>query len=408
MSRLIPAFAVALALEIGTAALQAQAAAETPAKPSPRLQIYGFAVANLIYDFDQVNPDWFDMERPSKLPAFANEFGANGNFWASTRQSRLGVRSWLPTGLGEFRTEFEFDLLGVGADAGQTTFHLRQAWGELGAFLAGQTYSVFMDPDIFPNALELWGPDGMVYYRNVQLRWTPIRGDGRLAFALERPGATGDSGEFADRIELQNIEGRFPYPDFTAHYRHGGPWGHVQLSGIVRYIGWDDTLNDAFDLSGHAIGWGLNLASVIQVTKKSSLRLEATYGQGIATYMRDAPTDIGAQANPGNPARPVEGKPLPMFGMVAFYDLWWNDCFRSVLGYSRFDVTNSDGQLPKAFAGGQYALADLLFYPVKDVMTGIELQWGRRRNFEDGFRVNDFRVQFSARYNFSIDVGKAR
>lgn len=408
MSRPIPAFAVALALTVGTAALQAQAAAEAPAKPAPRLQIYGFAVANLIYDFDQVNPDWFDMERPSKLPAFANEFGANGNFWVSTRQSRFGVRSWLPTGLGEVRTEFEFDLLGVGADAGQTTFHLRQAWGELGAFLAGQTFSVFMDPDIFPNALELWGPNGMVFYRNVQLRWTPIRGDRRLAFALERPGASGDSGEFAGRIELQNIESRFPYPDFTAHYRHGGPWGHVQLSGLVRYIGWDDTLQDPYDLSGHAIGWGLNLASVIHVTKKSSLRLEATYGKGIATYMRDAPTDIGAQGNPGDPARPVVGKPLPIFGMVAFYELRWSDCFRSVLGYSRLDVTNSDDQLPTAFAGGQYALADLLFYPVKDVMTGLELQWGRRRNFGDGFRVNDFRLQFSARYNFSIEVGKSR
>ncbi len=167
----------------------AAAPSEKPApKAGPRFQIYGFAALNLIYDLDQMNPDWYDMERPSKLPSFPNEFGENGNFWASVRNSRFGVRSWLPTGLGEVRTEFEFDLVGVGADAGQTTFHLRQAWGALGPFLAGQTFSVFMDADIMPRSLEFWGPSGMVYYRNIQLRWTPIQGEKRLLFALERPG----------------------------------------------------------------------------------------------------------------------------------------------------------------------------------------------------------------------------
>ena len=70
-----------------------------------------------------------------------------------------------------------------------------------------------------------------------------------LLFALERPGANGDSGG-SDRIELQNVQGRFPYPDFTAQYHYGESWGHVQLSGIVRYIGWTDTLRDAYDLWG--------------------------------------------------------------------------------------------------------------------------------------------------------------
>ena len=41
-------------------------------------------------------------------------------------------------------------------------------------------------------------------------------------------------------------------------------------------------------------------------------------------------------------------------------------------------------------------------------MTGLELQWGRRRNAFDGFSVNDFRVQFSAKYSFSIEVGAER
>ena len=384
-------------------------AAAPPEEPSPkagpRFQIYGFAALNLIYDLDQMNPDWFDMERPSKLPSFPNEFGENGNFWASVRNSRLGVRSWLPTGLGEVRTEFEFDLVGVGADAGQTAFHLRQAWGALGPFLAGQTFSVFMDADIMPRSLEFWGPSGMVYYRNIQLRWTPIQGEKRLLFALERPGGNGDSGEFKDRIDLQDIREHYPYPDFTAQYHYGESWGHVQIAGLVRYIGWADTFHDAFDLSGHTIGWGVNLSSVVKLTKTGRLRLEASYGKGIETYMRDAPVDIGAQANPGDPAQPVVGRPLPVFGMVAFYDFNWSDCFSSAIGYSRLDVENSDGQLPTAFKSGQYGLANLIYSPARNATTGLEFQWGRRQNFSDGFGVNDFRIVFQAKYSFSFDLG---
>lgn len=376
-----------------------------PMKHGPRMQIYGFVMLDLINDFDQVNPDWFDVLRPSKLPAFPNEFGDNGNFWASVRQTRFGVRGWLPTGWGEVKTEFEFDLFGVGADAGQTTIRLRQAWGSLGQFLAGQTNSVFMDGDVFPNTVEYWGPNGMVFFRNVQVRWTPIDGKGQLAIAIERPGASADAGQFADRIELQNINGHFPYPDVTAHYKYGDDWGHVQLAGIFRYMGWTDTLQDAFNLSGHAIGWGVNGSAVLKVTKNTTLRLEATYGHGIENYMNDAPVDVAAQSNPGNPVTPVTGKALPVFGMVAYYDINWSDKFSTAIGYSRLDISNSTEQLPTAFKSGQYASTNLLWYPVKNVMTGMEFQWGRRQNFSDGFAVNDFRLQFSAQYKFNFDLG---
>ena len=50
---------------------------------------------------------------------------------------------------------------------------------------------------------------------------------------------------------------------------------------------------------------------------------------------------------------------------------------------------------------GHYALTNLLFYPTDNMMIGGELQWGRRENFLDGFKSDDFRIQFSFRYNFS-------
>jgi hypothetical protein len=110
----------------------------------------------------------------TKLPSFENQFGRDNSTFAGVRQSRLGVRSSTPTTLGELKTTFEFELFGTGVDAGQTTFRLRHAYGELGKFGAGQTWSPFMDPDVFPNSLEYWGPTGMVFFRNVQVRWIAV------------------------------------------------------------------------------------------------------------------------------------------------------------------------------------------------------------------------------------------
>jgi hypothetical protein len=118
-------------------------------------------------------------------------------------------------------------------DEGQTTFRLRHAYGELGHFGAGQTWSPFMDPDVFPNSIEYWGPTGMVFFRNVQVRWMP---PSRVVLALERPGASGDQGVYRDRVELQNIRPRFPLPDFSGAYQLPTGFGYVRAAGILRVL----------------------------------------------------------------------------------------------------------------------------------------------------------------------------
>ena len=161
----------------------------------------------------------------------------------------------------------------------------------------------------------------MAFFRNVQVRWMPIKGDSFLTIALERPGASGDQGDFEDRIELQNIKGHFPAPDLSAEWRLGGrDWGYVEIAGIVRYIEWDDLLDDQFDLSGDEVGWGLNLSSNIKLGD-STIRWSALYGEGIENYMNDAPADVGIRINSGNPRRPIEGELLPVLGISAFIDL---------------------------------------------------------------------------------------
>jgi len=381
------------------------AAFQSPPAAKPSFEVYGFAMLDIGHDFKQIHPDWYDTMRVTKLPAFEKEFGFNDSTFAGVRQSRLGVRSSTPTQLGDLKTTFEFELFGTGVDAGQTTFRLRHAYGEIGHFGAGQTWSPFMDPDAFPNSLEYWGPTGMVFFRNVQFRWMPIKGDNSLTIAAERPGASGDQGVYADRIELDGIKARFPVPDLTAAYKVTRKWGYARAAGLLRVIKWDDTLDDQFDLSGDATGWGLNLSSGLNITKKDVARLQLVFGQGIQNYMNDSPVDIGIVANSSSTTRPFIGKPVGIVGLTVFVDHRWSDKLTSTFGYSRQDNNNTTGQAPEAFNTGQYALGNALFSPVPDVMFGGELQWGRRDNFSDGFHSDGLKAQFSVKYNFSVKLG---
>jgi len=392
---------------IFTIALPARAQTAPPPNPDakPTLEIYGFAMLDIGHDFKQIDPSWFDTLRVTKLPSVEKQFGEDHNTFAGVRQSRLGVRSSTPTTLGDLKTTFEFELFGTGVDAGQTTFRLRHAYGELGAFGAGQTWSPFMDPDVFPNSLEYWGPTGMVFFRNVQVRFMPLKGDNSFTIALERPGASGDAGVFADRIELQNIKPRFPLPDVSASYKASRKWGYVRAAGMLRLIKYDDVLADQFDLSGSATGWGINLSSNLNAGKNDVVRAQFVFGEGIQNYMNDSPVDVGVVRQPNNALTPVKGETIPITGLVLFLDHTWNKQFSSAVGYSRQDNDNTADQAPGAFRVGQYALGNLLYYPVPNVMVGGELQWGRRENFSDGFHSDGLKLQFSFKYNFSYKLG---
>ena len=365
-------------------------------------EVYGFVMTDMGYNVNTVNPTYYDALRASRLPSYDKEFAPNGKFFASGRQSRLGVKSSIPTGLGEFKTKFEFDMFGVGGDQGQTTIRLRHAYGQLGHFGAGQTNSAFMDSDVFPNSLEYWGPTGMLFFRNIQVRYMPLMDkQNDLTFALENPGASGDGGVYADRIELSTVKAQFQLPDLTAHYRYTGDWGYVQFGGIVGSLKWTD-INDTavYSLSGTATRWGAVLSTNINIGKKATLRLMGNYGEGMENYMNDAPVDVAFKKQVGNTTQPVIGVALPIAGVVAFIDVNWSKQFSTAIGYSANKVTNSDGQAGNAYKMGQYALVNLLYYPVDNMMAGLELLYARRDNY-DGFFSDNPQVRVAFKYNFS-------
>jgi hypothetical protein len=384
-------------------------------KPGPRIDVYGFIHTDAIYDFDRVDPDWNDTLRPSKIPVNCPDdpgCGNDGETIVGVRQSRLGFKGYFPTDLGELRTIFEFELFGVGDDAGETTFRLRHAWGELGDFGAGQTWSLFMDPDVFPNTVDYWGPPGMVFLRNPQIRWMPSAVASEsfgVALALEASDSGIDEGKVTQIDPGLDADSWNSYPDLTAQLRWMGDWGHVQLAGIARGLGTEGETSAGDEFRFRNFGGGVNLASVLdlgtvaEAVEDDSLLMQIVYGEGIANYMNDGGSDVAPdQGGPG-----AEAEAVPTLGWLLYYNRTWSPRWTSSFGYGEHRQDTTSGQSDDAFERGQLAQANLLFHPIPAFYVGPEFIWGRRKN-KDGETGTDRRVQLSFHYNLGGTIYDGR
>ncbi len=385
----------------------------TPAAPRPprdhNLELYGFTQLDAIQDFKRVDPNWEAALRPSKIPTTGGEFGSDGQSIFSVRQTRLGVKAD-GTVLGKpYEAKFEFDLFGTGADEGKTHMRIRHMYASWGPFLAGQTNTLFMDGDIAPNSIEYWGPPGMAWLRNPQIRWTFVDKNGfTAAVAIEHPSDDIDPGRLRlfDENIANNIQPDEKVPDLTAAIRYGGKWGHVRLAGLLRRVGYETRNVDEITNNqprGHQTGWGIDATSAINF-RPVTLKLGAVYGRGLATYMNDGGMDlapaVAVTREDGIITIIPRAEAVKLFGMSAFVDVQWAKNWSSSIGYSFDKVDNTNFQDPSAFHKGEYALVNVLWTPADPVMTGLELQWGKRTD-NDGNKGNDLRLQYSFKWSFS-------
>lgn len=392
-----------------TAVVALCAAGAAQAADEPGFEIYGFAQLDAIQDFNRVHPDWDATLRPSKIPTEKGLYGDNGQSIFSVRQSRFGIKGNQTLGGREATFKFEFDLYGVGDDAGQTTMRLRHFYASWGPILAGQTNSVFMDGDIFPNTIDYWGPNGMVFLRTPQLRYTFGGPKNEIAIALESATNDVDGGNvhLLDPELGANLQGSEKMPDITAHWRYTGGWGHMQLAGILRKVAFETAGTPGNEPSGDDLGWGINATSNIKVGKKDVAHLGVVYGNGIASYMNDGGVDLapkaGVAVSPpivGAPPGPIVPKAVPLLGVLLYYDHYWSDQWSSSIGWSQVKVDNTNFQAGDAFRNAQYASANLLWTPDPKLLFGVEYLWGERKD-NDRAKGEDNRIQFTAKYSFT-------
>jgi hypothetical protein len=112
--------------------------------------------------------------------------------------------------------------------------------------------------------------------------------------------------------------------------------------------------------------------------------------------MNDGGVDLAPDGTIADP----NPQAVPLTGISAYYDHYWSEKYSSSFGVSQTEVDNQDLQAGTAFKRGQYASANLLYYPTKNVFIGGEALWGQRKDNSDE-TGDDTRIQISFHYSFS-------
>lgn len=278
----------------------------------------------------------------------------------------------------------EMDFFGnsLGNQSATNTYGvtLRHAYMYWNNWLAGQTWSNFMDAASIPEAVDFVGPtDGVVFVRQAQVRYTK----GGLSVALENPETTLVGAANSDRGSL---------PDLTVRYGWKGDWGTFGIAGLLRQLKVD---NHATGADASKMAGGLTLGGKWVMGDSDSLHYQLTGGEGISRY-------IGLGIT-GDSAYDAIRDELDPTGVVAAY-VGWRHAFspklRTNLIYARSDYDN-DASItgPLVTRSVQSIRGNVFYTPMPKVDVGAELMYGVRE-IEDGRKGDISRLQFTTKYSF--------
>jgi len=350
----------------------------------------GYAKLDAIYDDNGHGAQFANFATIPLEGSVAN--GRSGQFNIHARQSRLNMETRTPTGLGELKTFLEVDFFGSARGNANTTngegLQLRQAYGQVGRFLAGQTWSNFMDLDAYPESLDYIGPAGLTFVRQAQIRYTDTLTDNlTYAFAVESPQA-----DFAPDTVPDTDVNASNVPDFTAKLQYKDTFGHLALRGLARKVKAGTTAGQ----EDSAFGWGLGASGKITTIGKDAFFFQGVYGQGVGHYLFDVAISQNGNTYVGNDLDARKA-----WGGYAGYQHYWSDEWRSNLlaGYTGID--NGDPTLyasspNKSIMSGHL---NLIWSPMPSYRVGLEYMYGHRE-LENGTDGELNRVQTSFMYLF--------
>ncbi len=307
----------------------------------------------------------------------------------SARTSRLNFETLTATAGGPLKTRIEFDFY---TPEGSETYtnsarpRLRHAYGQYGNWLAGQTWSNFMDLDSIPDTLEFVGPTGQTFIRQPQVRYTMPAGAGAtLSFSAENPQSDA-------RDNGGNVTALDRGPDFTAKWTKTADWGHFALRGLARDLHVEDGSGNN---KAGKLGWGLGIAGSVKLGKSDTVMYQVHGGQGIGRYIMDA--NSAAAYNAATATLQAQKSVGGLIGLQHF----WVDTVRSNITYSFTHNTNDAGY--GSIAGLNRSTRSLhtnvMWSPIQAMDLGVEYIWGQRKT-EDGQKGDVDRLQASVKYSF--------
>jgi hypothetical protein len=310
------------------------------------------------------------------------------------RESRLFVKTNTPTSMGDLNTHVEFDF--YGADGNESVsnshgFRLRHAYGTLGNFLAGQTWTNFMNPAALPETVDFGGPVGQIFDRQAQIRWTQSfgalasGGGGQWSVGLENPETVV---QIPGGASFRADDDRFP--DVAGQLTFNTPRAKISVHGLLRQIRVDSAAPPA--AVDQKFGGALSVAGILPTIGKDDFRFTATAGNAIGRYA-DGFFPDGVL---GSDATIRLAKQWAWFGAYRHY---WSDRLRSSLVLSSAGESNPAGSPANTNRSTRSAHVNLIWSPVAGSDLGVEYIYADRGT-EDGLNGRLKRLQASAKYAF--------
>src|SRR6185436_17267044 len=299
------------------------------------------------------NPDRFAT---ATIPVEGeSNFGGTEQFNINARGSSLSFDVRAPELPGNFRFYDNNDFFGSGSGM---SYRLKHLYGQFYDFTAGFTYSCFEDPDAWPDTVDFEGPNAVIFARRAVLRYAlPLAEGWQLNFGLEAPGSEIDANSSPNQVSASNSA-----PDGTMNVRwENADIGHVQLGAVGRSIGARDSVFG----NERTFGWGLNLASSINVFKRDSFQTQVTYGEGIFRYINDDFINNDAAFDSSGNLQAI-----PCFAAMVGYTRRWSDTFRSTATYGYVHLDNEATQGASAYHMTHYGSLNVVWQLRKRLSVG--------------------------------------
>ena len=369
-------------------------------------KIGGYVKLDYDYDFSVARTavGGFDV-RSIPLPNTAGH-SVHGVSQLTASESRFNIETRTPSAYGEVKTFIEGDFTNPNGLTNSSTFttesnssgfRLRQAYGTLGPFLAGQTFSTFRDTTAEPEILDIFAQVGVSGPTRVpQVRYTYDIGDGfSLIAGVENPETLFASSGGAATNTNFGTGGINRLPDGVLKFRFEQGPGHLEIRGALRQLRFDNTIG----INSTAVGWGVGISGHYNTFGKDQIQATFSYGDGNGRYFADnGVPDAAINTTTG------AFTSLVSYGGDLSYQHWWLRNLRTNVTGGFIHVNNESS----VFSGANFAAQNqwftverinLLWSPVPMVDLGPEFIYGYRRSQGDGSQGFE-RLMASAKFRF--------
>ena len=314
--------------------------------------------------------------------------GGGEQFNMTAKGSSLSLDVRAPNIPGDFRFYYNNDFFGSGSGM---NYRLKQLYGQFYNVTAGFTYSIFEDPDVWPDTVDFEGPNSMIFARQATVRYMlPLCAQWQLNFGIQDPASEVDNtGANSDASNVDHL------PDGGFNLRwEDAKRGHVQFATIFRDVG----ANSPTTGQQNVFGWGLNLSTSLNLLEHDTVQAQITYGQGIFHFCNDNFTYNGFNGGDAAYNNAGELNPLTYLAPMVGYTHQWSEKFRSTATFGYVNLQNESAQDPAAYHEAYYGSANLVWQLRKRLSVGLECLYGYNTQ-NSGSYGDVWRVQTGIAYS---------